>query len=538
MRNIRCHLLSISKPTHLTSAALIGILALTFYLRLLFFGEYIDADVGNLGYMAWRMAEGEVLIDLEGPGKPPLYIMLYAIFIRLFGTSLIGLKLFGAVFILMAVMAVYWLGKQAYGKGAGLLAALLFGVFSSTPMVEGETVNLETLMHLPYILAISFFLKALTSGQRQWYLLTGMCAAMATLVKQVAGVVFFVFLCYGIQEWWRKKGHFSKRQWLYSYLVLGVGALLPVIGLIIFYQAHGYSLNELYDSMLSNNFLYIQRGHEGANILKNFFLAMKIILPENSLLWLGTIFGSAYLGWRIRRGQEEMSDRIMLWWAFWSFAVLWISGTFFWHYFLQLIAPFSVLTACGIVNIWRLTKSLSSSFRVLARGVWTMLLLIMVILFIKTDYKYFFSYKPVEQTVLLFEGYGIYNVAMHEIASYIRSRTDPHETIYVWGIAPHIYFLAQRKAATRYRNNYNMSLSFTGKPKNALQAYAQTAMEEIWKSRPAYIVQIFRLEHFPELQAFIQEQYTVDTDAEFSVPRYKFALYKRKPEVQVIPSPK
>ena len=51
------------------SAALVAIPALTLYLRLLYFGQYIDADVGNLGYLAWRMAEGEVLLDLKVQGS-------------------------------------------------------------------------------------------------------------------------------------------------------------------------------------------------------------------------------------------------------------------------------------------------------------------------------------------------------------------------------------------------------------------------------------------------------------------------------------
>jgi 4-amino-4-deoxy-L-arabinose transferase-like glycosyltransferase len=144
------------------------------------------------------MAEGEILIDFEGPGKPPLYSMLYAVFICLFGPSVMGLKMFGAVFVLMAVLAVYWVANQAYGKKVGFLGALLFGVFSSGPMVEGGTVNLETVLHLPYILAIGLFLKASESGRLRWYFLAGLCAALATLVKQVGGVLFFVFLCYGI----------------------------------------------------------------------------------------------------------------------------------------------------------------------------------------------------------------------------------------------------------------------------------------------------------------------------------------------------
>jgi 4-amino-4-deoxy-L-arabinose transferase-like glycosyltransferase len=529
-------ILNLLRATPMTSAGLIAILALTFYLRLLYFGQIIDADVGNLGYLAWRMAEGEILIDLEGPGKPPLYFMLYAVFIRLFGASVLGLKMFGTIFVLMAVLAVYWVANQAYGKKVGLLAALLFGVFSSGPMVEGGTVNLETVLHLPYILAIGLFIKASMSRQLRWYFLAGLCAALATLLKQVGGVLFFIFLCYGIYEWWRKPPSLSKNQLFSRYLLVGAGALLPVIGVISFYYFHGYTLNQLYDSMLGSNLRYIQRAHEYTSVLMYFSSSMKGILPENGLLWLGTMFAAAYIGWRIWRNKGQASDRVLLWWTFWSFAVLWVTGTFFAHYFLQIIAPFSVLTAYGIGASWKLAKSLSSLSRFVAKGVWTILLVIMVIFFIKTDYKHFFSYTPVEQTIFQYKAlnrsldvYGIYNVVQQQIAYYIRAHSDPTETIYVCGISPQIYFLAQRKAATRYRTNFNMSPLVTDKPLQALQTYAPTLMEEIRKSPPAYIVEIFRLEHFPELQTYVRDHYMVDRDIKLSVPPYRVRLYRRCP---------
>jgi len=541
MENIQRNLFSMLKPTTMISACLIGIMALTFYLRLLYFGQIIDGDVGRAGYVAWRMAEGEILIDLEGPGKPPLYSVLYAVFIWLFGPSVLGLKLFGTVFVLMAVLAVYWLGKQAYGKQVGLLAALLFGVFSSGPMVEGGTVNLETVLHFPYILAIGLFLKASDSGRLRWYFLTGMCATLATLVKQVGGVLFFVFLCYGIHERWIKKDSFMLRQWFYRYMALAGGALLPVIGMLAFYHFYGYTLSQLYDSMLGSNLRYIQRGHEYTSALQFFSSQLKAMLPENGLLWGGALFAGVYLGWRIWRGKEEVSDRILLWWAFWSFAVLWVSGTFYGHYFLQIIASFSVLTAFGIVTAWRWAKSLSSLSRFVAQGVWTILLVIMVTLFIKTDYKYFFSYTPVGQTVFqrhysdgTFDvSYGIYNIVQQGFAFFIRDHTDPSETLYVWGIAPQIYFLAQRKAATRYICNSNMSFLVTNNSLKALEAYAPTVMEDIRKSPPAYIVEIFRLEDFPELQAFVRDQYVVERSVELqNQPVRPYYLYRRRHDIQ------
>jgi len=532
---------AIAKP----SVVLVAILALTFYLRLLYFGQYIDGDVGNAAYQAWRMAEGEVVIDLEGPGKPPLYPMLYALFIRFFGSSVPGLKMFGAIFVLLAVVAVYWLANQAYGKKVGLLAALLFGVFSSGPMIDGGTVNLETVMHLPSILAIGLFVRASVSGRLRWYFLAGLSAALATLVKQVSGVLFFVFLCYWIHEGWKTKDSSSRTPCLYRGVMLCTGALLPLIALITFYRFHGYSLNQLYDSMLGSNLRYIQRGHDYRGPLESFSSAMKVVLPENGLLWVGTVLAAAYIGRRIWRGEGEAKDRIVLWWVFGSFLVLWVSGTFYSHYFLQIIAPFSILAAYGMVASWNGAKSLHPLPRHVARGVWAILLVIMSMVFVKTDYKYFFSYAAVEQTVFqlkisngVFDLYGIHNVVNQEIARYIRNHTDPAETIYVWGIAPQIYFLAQRRAATRYRNNFNMSILVTNDALKALQAYAPMVMDDIRKSRPAYIVQIFRLEDFPELQIFIRDGYMLDRTMELPVPPNKIHLFRRGLDNQSAQNPR
>ena len=528
--SIQDSLRTIAKP----SVALVAILALTFYLRLRYFGQYIDADVGNIAYQAWRMAEGEILIDLEGPGKPPLYPMLYAVFIRVFGPSVLGLKMFGTIFVLGAVLAVYWLANQAYGRKVGILAALLFGVFSSGPIIDGGTVNLEAVMHLPYVLAVGLFLKAATSGRLRWYFLAGLSAALASLVKQVGGVLFFVFLCYGIGEWWGKKGISLRRVLLHRYILLAAGALLPVIAMIVFYRLHGYSLSQLYNLLLGSNLRYLQRGYEYGSLLGSFSSAMQVILPENSLLWFGTGFAAIHMGRRILCGEGQPRDRLLLWWVFWSLAMLWISGTFFYHYFLQIVGPFSVLAAFGIVASWEMIKLFSPLPRFAAKVGWTALVIVMVTFFIKTDYKYFFSYTPVEQTVFqhklsdgTFDGYGLYNVHQREIAFYIRDHTDPTETIYVWGVAPQVYFLAQRRAATRYRNNFNMSFYVTNKPLEALKAYAPMVMEDLRKSRPAYIVQIFGLENFPELQLFVRNLYEMDKNVEISVPPYRIGLYRR-----------
>jgi hypothetical protein len=535
-RHLAVSVLEWYRATPLTTVGLFAALSLTFYLRLLSYGQYIEGDVGNLSYLAWRLSEGEVLLDLEGPGKPPLYFMLYAVFLSLFSPSLLGLKLFGTLFVLLAVVAIYWLTSQAYGKRIGLLAAFLFGVFSSGPRVEGGTVNMETMLHLPTILAIGAFLKAATIGHLRWFFLAGLCAALASLFKQVGGILFFVFLCFGLAEWWRNRARGVGRRFLCASLMVVLGALIPVLLVVGFYRFHGFTLAQIYDTMIGSNFHYIQKGYELANVRKAFLVRMSWILPENALLWLGVAAAGAHLFWRSKQGDIRTADRLLLWWAIWSFAVLWVSGRFYPHYFLQIIAPFSALAAYGIVAVWNWSVRLSSLTRASARAAWALALALTVAVFVNTDYEYFFTYAPDEQTAFQHGGDVI---VQRVIAQYVRSQTISEDTIYVWGIAPQIYFEAQRKAATRYRNNFDMSRNVTDRAPEVLRIYAPLVMEDLLKSPPAYIVQLdyqgYTLEVFPELQRFVQAHYQLDEEAGTYLAALGIRLFQRLSEPRIAP---
>ena len=191
-----------------------------------------------------------------------------------------------------------------------------------------------------------------------------------------------------------------------------------------------------------------------------------------------------------------------------------------------------------------MAKNFSPLPRFVAQGVWAIILVITVALFVKTDYKYFFTYTPVQQTAYQFKGvdgvydgygYGVYNIVQHQIASYIRKHTDPTDTIYVWGVAPQIYYLAQRKAATRYRNNFNLSSVVTNDAFEALRAYAPKVMQEISISLPAYIIEIMYLENFPKLKTFVNEYYEIDLTEKLPTYPYRIHLHRRRPDVQVTP---
>ena len=72
----------------------------------------------------------------------------------------------------------------------------------------------------------------------------------------------------------------------------------------------------------------------------------------------------------------------------------------------------------------------------------------------------------------------------------------------------------------------------------ALEAYAPMVMEDIRKYCPAFIIQIFRLEDFPELQTFVREKYILDRIIEIPIPPNRIHLYRRRLDNQGVPTPR
>ena len=121
---------SLHIPAHwlvLTGIVLIGA---WFRLRLL---HEIPADLGpDLIYNyfdAWGILNGKNLVFFpESHGREGLFFYCIALCARLVGLSQYTLHLTSALVGLASIVAMYWLGEEAFGRQVGLLAALLLAV--------------------------------------------------------------------------------------------------------------------------------------------------------------------------------------------------------------------------------------------------------------------------------------------------------------------------------------------------------------------------------------------------------------------------
>jgi hypothetical protein len=157
-------------------------------------GAWPDAtmDFGRELYVAWRVAEGDVLYRDVASFYGPLSPYVNALWFRLFGTGLRTLALANLV-VLAAATAVLWAivrrsGTGKWGPTWGALALLPLCGFAQ--LVSAGSFNFVA----PYsheathgfalaAAAVLASLLLLATGRLRWAAMTGLCAGLAFLTK-------------------------------------------------------------------------------------------------------------------------------------------------------------------------------------------------------------------------------------------------------------------------------------------------------------------------------------------------------------------
>ena len=214
---------------------LVAILALTWLLRMNFWSRPFQMDEGVYAYIGWGMFKGLVPYKDIFDHKPPGIYVLYALSFLLFGTSGVSIKVFGTIYTLGTVLAVFFVARRLAGSTAGCLTALLYAVFSCGPRIEGGGVNTEVFMALPYTLAAYSMLKAVETDRGKHYFLVGVWTGIACTIKQVAVVnllwvgVYFLFYVWRLKKW-NAVTHSVKNG-----VLVAVGSILPWIPFIFYF---------------------------------------------------------------------------------------------------------------------------------------------------------------------------------------------------------------------------------------------------------------------------------------------------------------
>lgn len=388
--------------------------AFALVVRFPFFSWALTDDEGSYAYTAHWWFRGLTLYSHDlWFDRPQGIFLAYKAGMLLLGESTWAIRLSGALWAAATVVVVYLLARRLADRRAAFIAAVLCAIYSGAPHVKGFTANAEVFMLLPATLSAYFLLARKPA-------LAGFCASLAILLKPsgaAAIVMAVLWLGYTRANW---------REWL-----IFIGAALPLPLLSILHAALTVGFRTYYDAIVGYRLsVNLQTGFrtDEQTAVAGFYNTWPVWFP----LTLLAICGLRFL--------PRKALTFTLCWLIASFFGVAMGGSWFMHYFIQLVQPLAVLGGVGIIGLWTHRSRVA---RVSIAGLITIVLL----LFFAIELPYYLA-PPREGMWNLYHRQA-YQVG-GEVAAYVRAHSSPDSTLYVAFYEPEAYYLAERLSTTIY----------------------------------------------------------------------------------------
>lgn len=364
--------------------------------------------------------------------QPPAIYYLYAATFKFFPHLEMADKMWWVHFAMILVVilscwAIYRIAKVIdNNRIIGYFSSLFYAIFSTTFLPQDMLgANIELVMVLPMTLSVYFFLK----GERRfsYYFLSGIFLGLTILTKYQGGILFGAFAIYlfFVRPFWR--GFFP----LAAIVVSTAGA---VACWAAYLKGHGAWEDT------SRCFFYILQYAKGPAGSDFIYVTLKFLMRTAMMALAGFVlwyFGSRSV-WRILRHWRETASahKFLVLWLIACFVPVVIGGRIYFHYYLLLFPPLSLLAG----QWWKVffDRIRQMPFE---KGAWRLMWFFVAVFIPVTGFTAYATYKPFRPK---HKDYWIYTV------DYLRERTKAGDKIFVWGYCPQIYTMSNRMPATRF----------------------------------------------------------------------------------------
>jgi len=417
---------------------------------------FLDRDEGEYATLAWLWRSGAGLPYRDWlEQKPPLAIAMNALAQWAFSDGVLGLRVVSLAWVLATVVALFvlvdalarrgrmgWRLQRGPGQRAAAagLAALLAALLLSELRTQSLAANTETWQTLPLLgaLALLFLPEPRSLGAGRHFA-AGILIGIAALFKQTA------FSAVVLLPWAAQDSEGGQLRFGRAVAWTLLGGLLPWALCIGIFAAQGGAL-EFLQCTIGYNEGYVLQGLQGA-FGHAFGLAWHLAPVLAAPAWL------AWLGWRALGRDRARRGWLGAWLAVGALALA-SSGRFYPHYVVLLLAPLAVLAAVGLMGLqqqgpgWTLLRA--------PRALRLVLAALTLCGFAWCDGVLWERPGGADRTASVYRVPTF--VTAPEAAVKLRQICPPGEAVFIWGDDPELYYLAQRRPATRFLFTY----PFTG----------------------------------------------------------------------------
>jgi len=409
-------------------AALVGLCALIFALRLHTYNEPLERDLTTYAVIAHEMLEGKSLYSDLWDHKPPAIHVTYAAAELVAGYGRNSIFLMNVVASIATLLACYSIGSAGgAGRFGGLTAAAVWTLVSGDLAIEGNQPNTEVFLNACLTTAFAIFVRSGGKGSILGFrsaLVAGLLFGVASLYKQIAivhpvllGAVYVMSAPSGVR----------KRAFVGVSLIGAIGLVLW--GLVLGYFAVRGHAGAFIDAVFNYNRWYSANGGQNSLVRPSNVMApdvFTVIVCIGSLALSGMVLGLVF-------GPRRQWNLLIAFAIATEIAVL-LPGGFFQHYY-QLWLPPLAIGAGWTVSLLR--RILPVSARWLAQV--TSVVSLLTLAFIEAP-----CYRD-SATIWSFKKYGVIFLETDKLARSIDNLLLPNETFYEWGNETGLYFTSRRR---------------------------------------------------------------------------------------------
>jgi hypothetical protein len=490
--------------------ALAAICALQFILKIPFFKLPLDRDFGAHAYIAdcWLKGRGLLYRDLFCSKTPGLKI-IYMIIIKWFGISRKSFRLFFALYSVLTTIAVYALGATLFSPTAGLVAAGLFGFYSSVPSLWWHFSNMEAYYVLPMVLSFlglaqgssaSITAALLSMGAAGFFGGIAFMFKQPALINTVAPALFYLIL-------------FAPHGPVVDIGVYCAGFSLPCIALVVYFvMMHKTPWEKLPISFKMGKIIW-------RYCSSPLFKANRNAIEANRRRFKGIFYDTLLLcalgfGGALAVLASGNSPAIFLVpWLALAFLTSMLGRTYLAYHFIPPIMPMCVLGGMAIQKLF--SSASSHSLLTLSTGEYISFgaLGVLSILFVYHLIKDLLL--PAEFMGMLYSGEDQLYATCEEAGKYIKSMTTEKDYVYSWGAEAEIYLFAERKTPV-----YSIYPPIVNPPLFSKDDVAKE-FAELLTNKPTYFALTFGFNEFKQFEQLVVQNYVLEKKFEPFVYLFK-----------------
>jgi thiamine transporter ThiT len=390
--------------------------------------------------MARSVLDGHTLYTEIWDHKPPGIFYLFALAQLVFGRTVLSIRLAAWLAVTASSVLLFLIGRRLRSPTTGVVAGLLYAVFSLNDGGVASNVELffTPLLLLALLLVVSYEATELLERPSP-PLLLGLVAGLALQMKYVVIFDLAAFFLLLAPPLWREAARDSPGRLLRCVALACAGSLLPLVVVASWFAACGHFADYVDANFVANVRYVDEVGFDFSKLAWMIERRVREAFP----LWLSLALAPACLVLFPALERETRRGLVAgLLWAVLAFLGILAMRRLFAHYFLSLTAPLCLL--CALV----VCSAAESPGRTGAR---TRLLLALVLLGPLL--------RGAERPLSLAAQTLYHRVVRHEplwgdepaqVAEYLRSRVRPGDYLYVADYHPILYYLLPVRVPTRF----------------------------------------------------------------------------------------